>query len=121
MLMFIKDRSTYEDFGFVDKYPMMAGVVFFGVSMALPCSTCIYIQRNRLSHTNSFAPDKYAADNGNLTKLQAVLGKIVEAQQETRVDWLFSLYWNGEASISERLTRLEQIAREKVEKEHTVA
>ncbi|CZR53818.1 uncharacterized protein PAC_03700 [Phialocephala subalpina] len=117
MLMFIKDRSTYEDFGFVDQFPMMAGVVLFSISMALPCSTYMYIQRNMLSHTNSFAPDKHAADNGNLANLQAALGKIAELQQEGPIDWLFSLYWNGEASISERLTRLEKIAREKVGKE----
>lgn len=58
MLLFIKDRSTYEDFGFVESYPMMAGVVLFGISMALPFSMCTYIQRNKLAYTNSFAPSK---------------------------------------------------------------
>lgn len=66
-------------------------------------------------------PDKHAADNGHLVELQAAFGKIAEAQKETgEVDWMFSLYFNGEPTISERLARLEKIAREKADKEDLI-
>jgi len=118
VMLFIKDRASYEEFGFKDEYPIVAGIVLFGVAMAKPCATLFSVQRNAMSYTNNFVPDKLAAENGHLVELQAALGKIAELQEEKAVgDWMYSLYFNGEPTISARLKKLEKIATEKALKE----
>lgn len=136
-MLFIKDRGTYEEFGFKGEYPMVAGIVLFCVAMAKPCSAMFSIQRNTMSYLNNFVPgkalvlhipkldwhvtiDKVAAENGHLVDLQAALGKIAELQEEKGGDWMYSLYFNGEPTISERLKKLEKTATEKALKEDSV-
>jgi hypothetical protein len=41
-------------------------------------------------------------------------------QEEKGGDWMYSLYFNGEPTISERLKKLEKIATEKALKEDSV-
>lgn len=57
-MLFVKSRASYEEFGFTDQYPMVAGIVLFGIAMAKPSSTLFSVQRNAMSYVNSFIPGK---------------------------------------------------------------
>lgn len=57
-LLFLKQRACYDEFGFVDEYPLMAGLVIFGVAMAKPFSTIVLLQRNGLTYRSSFVAGK---------------------------------------------------------------
>lgn len=105
LLLFAKQRSVYEAFGFIEEYPFVAAIVLFAVGIAPPLSAIYKCYVHFMRRGNQFYADKFAADLGYSDSLAQALRRVECATYKS--DWLYSWFYNAIPLISERVAALE--------------
>lgn len=108
LILFIKQSSVYESFGFHNEYPLVGAIALFAVGIAGPLAAFFKLHVNFLRRRNQFIADKYAAGLGYSHSLGVALNKVdAGINERSEMDDLYSLYYNAVPLIGERVKALE--------------
>lgn len=114
LLLFLKQSSVYESFGFHNEYPLVGAIAVFAVGIAPPLAAFFKMHVNFLRRRNQFMADKYAAVLGYSHPLGVALNKFdAGINERSEMDSLYSLYYNAVPLIGERVKALEMIEEKK--------
>ncbi|KAG2734607.1 hypothetical protein G9P44_002613 [Scheffersomyces stipitis] len=114
---FIDNKSLYSSFGFTENQPAIVGLVLFWI-IKEPISTSTRFVTNIFSRTFEYQADEFAKNLGYQDDLSKSLLKLyTSGSSVTGTDWLYSAYYNSHPLLSERLSALGYISKEKISRE----
>ncbi|ABN68273.2 peptidase M48, Ste24p [Scheffersomyces stipitis CBS 6054] len=115
--VFIYNKSLYSSFGFTDNQPAIVGLVLYWI-IKEPISTATRFVTNIFSRKFEYQADEFAKSLGYQDELSKSLLKLdINSSSVTNTDWLYSAYYNGHPLLSERLSALGYISKEKISRE----
>ena len=115
--VFIYNKSLYSSFGFTDNQPAIVGLVLYWI-IKEPISTATRFVTNIFSRKFEYQADEFAKSLGYQDELSKSLLKLdINSLSVTNTDWLYSAYYNGHPLLSERLSALGYISKEKISRE----
>ncbi|ODV86831.1 hypothetical protein CANARDRAFT_27215 [[Candida] arabinofermentans NRRL YB-2248] len=109
---FVKNKSLFESFGFVNEHPVMVGFLLFG-DILKPLDAILEFLMNLLSRRYEYEADEYAVKLGYGSELKDALIKLhKENLSSLDVDWLYSAYSHNHPHLIERLTYIDEVQAE---------
>ncbi|KAK6201561.1 zinc metalloprotease [Scheffersomyces amazonensis] len=113
---FIHNSSLFNTFGFTTVQPTMVGFLLFSEIFG-PLEFVLQFAMNSLSRKHEFEADAYAKKCGYSSDLSTSLIKLLSKNLSTMdADWLYSSYHHSHPILSERLSALGYVSKEKVGK-----
>lgn len=105
---FVYWAPMYEQFGFGQERPLIAGFYIFFAHLFAPLSVVLGMVFNGISRYHEFQADAYAAKHETADDLAAALLKLHQDNRGFPVnDWLYSALHHSHPTLIERLEQLE--------------
>ena len=115
--VFINNKSLYSSFGFTESQPAIVGLVLYWI-IKEPISSATRFVTNIFSRKFECQADEFAKNLGYQDDLSKSLLKLhISSLSVTSTVWLYSAYYNGHPLLSERLSGLGYISKEKISRE----
>lgn len=113
---FVKNRSLYSDFGFVDERPIIVGFMLFN-EILTPTDAVLRLLMNIMSRKFEFEADAFGAQLGYSRELASSLIKLqIQNLSAMDADWMYSAYTYSHPILTERLRALGWTSQERVAK-----
>ncbi|KAF2156761.1 hypothetical protein K461DRAFT_289141 [Myriangium duriaei CBS 260.36] len=112
--VFIRNRSLYDSFGFVDERPIMIGFLLFNEVLS-PTDSLVKLMMNILTRKMEFEADDFSFKLGYANELASSLIKLqIQNLSSMDADWMYSSYHYSHPILTERLKAIGWVSKEKV-------
>lgn len=111
---FLENKSLFHSFGFTNVYPAFIAFTLFNY-INTPVNCLSQFGMNLLTRKNEYEADDYAKKQGYTEELAASLIKLsTKNLSSLNSDWLYSAYNHSHPILSERLSAIGYVSREKI-------